>query len=175
MNLAAISLLVACAVGSFGRSFGQSSPETDFGLPTYNTIVHVSTDNGNIKGRLIGVTDSSITILRLREKDRFDIPASIIGTIKVKKRFFRSVLLDFSIGALLTGVIVFAYYWDHGFWTPDDPPFGKSLLTGMALGGGSGILYGMVESTFFKIRLPVNKSLYLFQNHRRQLMKYCGD
>jgi hypothetical protein len=175
MKLAAISLLISCAVCSSGILFGQSAFQTDFDHPVYNSLLHISTDNGNFKGRLIAMTDSSLTLLLLREKDRIEIPAGIIGTIKVKRRFFRSVLLDACVGTVLTGGLVVGYYWNQGFWTPEDPPFGQSLLFGLAFGAGAGVLVGMAESTFFKLRLPVNKSLDLFRKHRNRLMQYGAE
>ncbi|MDO6434208.1 hypothetical protein Q4E93_26600 [Flavitalea sp. BT771] len=172
MKLAAITLLISCAVCSSDTLFGQSTSGTDFDHPGYNSLLHISTDNGNFKGRLVAMTDSSLTLLRIREKDRIEIPAGSIGTIKVKRRFFRSVLLDACVAATLTGALVVGYYWNQGFWTPEDPPFGQSLLYGLAFGTGAGGLFGIAESAFFKLRLPVNKSLDLFRKHRDRLMHY---
>jgi len=172
MKLAAIPLFLCCAIGGPDILFGQSAADGNFQPPVYNAIVHISTDNGKYKGRMMDMTDSTISIMQLREGARLDIPARLINTIKVKKRFFRSVLLDFSIGTVLTTFFIVGYYWHEGFDNPDDPPFGQALLTGMAFGAGAGTLYGVTEATFFKVRIPVNKSLELFRQHRGRLLKY---
>jgi len=135
-------------------------------------MLHISTDSGRYKGKMIEMTDSTVSIMLLKEGRRMDFDARLINTIKVKKRFFRSVFMDFVLGATLTTVVVVGYYWREGFDNPDDPSFGQALLGGLAVGGGGGLLYGMAESTFFRVRIPVNKSLEMFRQHRRKLLKY---
>jgi hypothetical protein len=121
---------------------------------------------------MIEMTDSTVSIMLLKEGTRMDIDARLINSIKVKKRFFRSVLIDFSIGALFSTFLIVDAYWREGFYDPDYPPFGQALLGGLAIGGGGGLLYGMAESTFFRVHIPVNKSLEMFRLHRRRLLKF---
>ncbi|HVU57495.1 MAG TPA: hypothetical protein VHD83_20670 [Puia sp.] len=171
MKLPFTPLFLCCLLGSPGDLRSQSSADQNQ-PPVYTSMIHVSTDNGNFKGRMIEMTDSSISIMLIKERTRMDIDARLIYTIKVKKRFFRSVLLDFSFGIGVTTALIVGYYWREGFWNPDYPPFGQALLGGLAVGGGGGLLYGMGESTFFKVRIPVNKSLEMFRLHRRRLLKF---
>jgi hypothetical protein len=130
------------------------------------------TDSGRLRGRMIEMTDSTVSIMLIKQGLRMDIDARMIYTIKIKKRFFRSVWLDFLLGAGVTTVLITGFYWKEGFWDPDLPTYGQALLGGLAIGGGGGILYGMAESTFFKVRIPVNKSLAMFRLHRRRLLKF---
>src|SRR5882672_1778298 len=171
MKLAAICLLIFCTPGGSGILFGQTASRTDFDHPIYNSLLHISTDHGNFKGTLISMTDSGITLLRKKEKDRIGIPACTIGIIRIKRRFFRSVLIDLCVGAVLTSAFVVTYYWQKEFWTPNDPPFGQALLGGFVIGAGTGAVIGIGESAFFRLRLSVNKSLDLFRKHRDRLEK----
>lgn len=118
------------------------------------------------------MTDSSVSVMLLNQRTRMDIDARMIYDIKVKKRFFRTVSQDFFLGALVSTIAVVCIYWKDGFWDPSYPPFGQALLGGLAVGGGGGILFGITESTFFKVRIPVNKSLEMFRLHRSKLLKF---
>ena len=165
-------LFLCCLIGGSGALFGQSSREVSFKPPIYNSVLHISTDNGTYKGRILEMTDTTISIMQLKDKSRLDIPARLIYTIKVKKRFFRSVFIDFCLGTTAATFFILCYYLPDAIGNPGYPPFGKVLLGGMAIGAGGGILYGMAESTFFRIRIPIDKNLGNFQVHRRKLLKF---
>lgn len=172
MKFALTPLMLCCLIGGQGDAWGQSSTDHQFDPPVYNSILHINSDSGKLKGRMIEMTDSTVSIMLLKAPGRMDIDVRLINSIRVKKRFFRSVFMDFVLGVTLTTVLVSAYYWKEGFWDPDMPSYGQALLGGLAIGGGGGILFGMAESTFFKVRIPVNKSLELFRLNRRKLLKY---
>lgn len=172
MKVLLTPLFLCCLIGGPGKLWCQSSADKDYEPPVYTSVIHISTENGQFKGRMIEMTDSSISIMLLKERTRMDIDARLIYSIKVKKRFFRSVLLDFTLGAGLATFLVVGLYWHEGFYDPDLPSFGQALLGGLALGGGGGILYGVAESTFFRVHIPVNKSLEMFRLHRRKLLKF---
>lgn len=165
-------LFLSCLLGSSGDLWCQSSTDKDYEPPVYTTMIHISTDSGRYKGKMIEMTDSTISIMLLRQGRRFDFDARQIYSIKVKKRFFRSVFIDFALGATAATFLVIGVYWHEGFDNPDYPSFGQALLGGLAIGGGGGLLYGMAESTFFRVHIPVNKSLEMFRQHRRKLLKY---
>jgi hypothetical protein len=172
MKFALTPLFLCCLMGRPSDLWSQSSADKDYQPPVYNSILHISTDNGKYKGRIIEMTDSTVSIMLLRERTRMDFNARLINDIKVKKRFFRSVLIDFGLGAVAATVLVVGAYWREGFYNPDYPSFGQALLGGLAVGGGGGMIYGMAESTFFRVRIPVNKSMELFRSNRRRLLKF---
>jgi len=172
MKLTLIPLFLCCLISKPGELLSQSSADPDSQPPVYTSVLHISTDSAKLKGKMLEMTDSTISIMLLKERRRMDIDARLINSIKVKKRFFKSVLLDCAIGATLATVLVVGAYWHEGFWDPTYPPFGEALLGGLALGGGGGFVYGMAESTFFRVRIPVNKSLEMFRLHRRKLLKF---
>lgn len=166
MKFSLTPLFLYCLIGSPVGLHSQSSDQP----PVYTSMLHLSTDSGKYKGRIIEMTDSTVSIM-LKNRTRMDFDARHIYTIKVKKRFFRSVLLDCTLGAVAATFVVVSYYWREGFYDPD-LSFGQALLGGLAIGGGGGLVYGMAESAFFRVHIPVNKSLDVFRLHRRRLLKF---
>ena len=175
MNWTPIPFLLCCTLGGWGTLWGQCDSHTTWDPPIYNSLLRITTGGTTIKGRMLGMTDSSISIMRMKEKDELIIPARLISMIKVKRRFFRSVLLDFSVGTVISTFLVVSFYWHAGFDNPDYPSFGQVLWVAAVAGGGGGLLYGMAESAFFRLRIPVNKSLEVFRAQRHKLLKYWAD
>ena len=166
MKLAPLTLLIGCAISSPRLLSGQS-PNPDFNNPSYNSTLTIKTDGAHYKGRLVGLTDTSLYLVRLKEKDRIEIPAREIESIKVKRRFFRSVLVDFCMGAAVPTVLLLAFH-------PEDPDwfYGQLLLKTLIVGSGVGIVGGIMESAFFRQRILINKNVYIFQQRRSRLSKY---
>ena len=134
--------------------------------------IKVKTQSGMFKGRLTGILDSSIEVTGNGNNNKRILPVATIQLIKVKRPFLKNVGVDIAVGAILGGGLVVAYYLKRNFYTPDDPPFGRALWTTMAFGASAGFMYGSIESTFVRIRIPIHKAQYMFENKRDKLNKY---
>jgi hypothetical protein len=132
--------------------------------------VKVITPFGNYKGELIDISDTSVTML-LRDKRQVWIPAVTIDKIRISKPFFKTVGWDMLLGAG-TGLFLVCSWYVKNLDDPDKPPFGWALLGGTALGTGVGCVYGAFDAAFVRVRIPIHKDLFLFQNARRKLSGY---
>ena len=159
------TLLFVSLSSSFAYAQSNSAPEY---------IVMVRTENETFKGRLTSILDSSIEITGSRFNEKKIVAVSSIQMIKIKRPFIKNVTFDFFVGAVLGGAFVVSYYAKKDFYTPGDPPFGRALWTTMAFGASLGIIYGSIESTFIRIRIPIHKTQYIFENKRTRLAKYVS-
>lgn len=167
MKLPATICIISFILLSSSLLYGQPD-----GTPGY--IIKVKTETGIFKGRLTNILDSSIEITGRGFNDKKTFPVSSIQLIKVKRPFLKNVTLDLALGAIAGGVLVVAYYLKKSFYTPGDPPFGRALWQTMAFGASAGALYGSIESAFVRIRIPIHKAQYIFENKRDRLGKYMA-
>ena len=127
----------------------------------------IKTDSGVIKNVLWSVGDSGISLSRQKIPEYKYIKATDILYIKVKRPLFTTPLIYMLTGAVAGGILVWPFIKNRH----DNSDF-KILIYSIAAGGSVGLMAGLAEGIFFKLKISIKKSQQLFELNRSRLQKY---
>jgi hypothetical protein len=156
---------------------GMSSLYSQTTMP-YGNLARIKTDSGVYKGELYRTGDSAVSILKRRQHKIFVYPVTEINQIVIKSKapVLTEIIKSTFFGAMLAEfLITWAYLYDVSHpprdFTKDYPPYWKSLVYGLPTGAVIGFAGQTIETVFIRIRIPINKSQYLFEQKKSILKK----
>jgi hypothetical protein len=144
----------------------------------YGNLVSIKTGEGVYRGELYETGDSGISILKRKQNKIFQYPVSNINQVVIKSKAPVSleIIKSTAAGALLAAfLITWAYLYNacHHFsiLNKDDPPYREAMLYGLPVGAAIGFSGQAFEAVFIHVRIPINKSQYLFEQKKAIIKK----
>jgi hypothetical protein len=144
----------------------------------YGNLVRIKTDSDTYKGELYETGDSAVSIFKRKQNTIFQYPVNNINQVIIKSRapVLTGIIKSTFYGAMLAEfLITWAYLYDVSHpprdFTKDYPPYWKSLVYGLPTGAVIGFAGQTIETVFIRIRIPINKSQYLFEQKKSILKK----
>lgn len=168
-------LLGICLVGSYASGYCQQPPKKK--LKIYNAIISTSVQNQILRGILLEVRDSSITLIS--KEERVLVPATSIAVIKIKRKAAvgRGAAVGGLTGLGLGFIIGFASGDDEcppGTWCIYQATAEENALAGGVVLGTGGTIIGVIIGAVSRAeKIKINGDPRIFQNNLEKMKKYA--